>query len=299
MTIVPPIKCQGIKTKLVPVILELVPRQIEGKWIEPFCGSGVVALNAHPQRALLADTNQYIIALYRAIQGGDITPGKVRAFLEEEGKKLSVHGTEHYMEVRARFNAIGNPLDLLFLSRSCFNGVMRFNGKGKFNVPFCHKPDQFSQAYVTKITNQVRAFADVLEGRDWQFMVQDFSETLSSVRSGDFAYVDPPYAGRHVDYYNSWKPADEERLIATLQALPCQFLLSTWHSNQYRTNPLVGAHWQNTSCHMETREHFYHVGPTEELRNPMLEALIYNYDIPGRDVSAKRQPVTLQQAALF
>ena len=47
-TLVPPIKCQGIKTKLVPTLKKIVPDDIEGRWIEPFCGSGVVPLNLRP-----------------------------------------------------------------------------------------------------------------------------------------------------------------------------------------------------------------------------------------------------------
>ena len=60
-TIVPPIKCQGIKTKLVPFIKDNIIRNPNGTWIEPFVGTGVVAFNLAPQRAFLLDKNQYII----------------------------------------------------------------------------------------------------------------------------------------------------------------------------------------------------------------------------------------------
>lgn len=63
--IVPPIKCQGIKTKIVPFIKEKVERNTDGVWIEPFVGTGVVAFNMAPQKAILCDKNQYIIALYQ------------------------------------------------------------------------------------------------------------------------------------------------------------------------------------------------------------------------------------------
>jgi len=58
--IVPPIKCQGIKTKIVPFIREHVKRNEDGLWIEPFVGTGVVAFNIAPKRALLVDKNQYL-----------------------------------------------------------------------------------------------------------------------------------------------------------------------------------------------------------------------------------------------
>jgi DNA adenine methylase len=77
----PPIKCQGIKTKLVPFILASLRWNGEGgRWIEPFIGSGIVALNLVPQRALLADTNKHIIGFYQAIQRGEMSRESARVF---------------------------------------------------------------------------------------------------------------------------------------------------------------------------------------------------------------------------
>ena len=52
---------------------------------------------------------------------------------------------------------------------------------------------------------------------------------------GDLVYADPPYAGRHVDYFESWSEADETELAELLKQLPCGFILSMWHSNEFRT----------------------------------------------------------------
>lgn len=153
--IVPPIKCQGIKTKIVPFIRDHVVRDEQGLWIEPFVGTGVVAFNIAPQRALLIDKNQYIILLYQGIQNGSITPQTIREFLEYHGAVLEQRGAEYYREMRDSFNQNGDPLFFLFLNRSDFNGMIRFNRQGKFNVPFCQKPNRFSKAYITKICNQV------------------------------------------------------------------------------------------------------------------------------------------------
>ena len=201
--LVPPIKCQGIKTKLVSTIKKIADARDYSRWVEPFCGSGVVALNVQPKKALLCDTNPHIIGLYQNIQNGKITAAEVREFLTEEGVKLKAQGEPYYYEVRTRFNEVPTSLDFLFLNRSCFNGIIRFNRKGGFNVPYCHKPERFAQAYVTKITNQVQQMARILASVDWTFEVLDFRETLAKAEIGDFLYVDPPYAGRSVDYFNS------------------------------------------------------------------------------------------------
>ena len=294
-TLVPPIKCQGIKTKLVHEIDRLAGSLPAGRWIEPFCGSCVVALNVQPKRALLCDSNIHIIRFYNDIKSGVVTPSAIREFLSDETGKLKSWKDAYYYEVRDRFNDSPNSLDFLFLNRSCFNGVMRFNRHGRFNVPFCRKPDRFSPAYITKIVNQVRSVADVLSGSDWEFRVSDFRATLSEARADDFIYVDPPYAGRHVDYYNTWTEKDEADLAGRLAELTCHFVLSTWHSNEFRFNPLIDMNWASDRFHVYTREHYYHVGSTEDLRHPMIEALVTNF----KTVSDSERNLPLQPALLL
>lgn len=277
-TIVPPIKCQGIKTKLVPWIRQAVPADFGGTWIEPFMGSGVVAFNMRPRRALLADSNPHIIRFYKAVAEGEIPPASARRFLEREGDALRRSDGARYYEIRDRFNALGDPLDFLFLNRACFNGLVRFNRKGEFNVPFCRKPDRFAKPYITKIVNQIRAAADILRAGDYRLERLDFAETIAMARDGDFIYCDPPYAGRHADYFNDWDAESERRLARELSAAPCRFLLSTWRGNRFRENESIDGLWAR--FRVLTREHFYHLGAREDNRNPMTEALVANYVIP-------------------
>lgn len=275
-TIVPPIKCQGIKTKLAPWIRAVAPPDFDGTWIEPFMGSGVVAFNILPKRALLADSNPHLIHFYKGISDGKITPSSTRRHLENEGAELLRSDGEHYYTVRERFNRVHDPLDFLFLNRSCFNGLIRFNRMGEFNVPFCRKPNRFSQSYVTKICNQVRAIADILATRDFTFVCQDSADTIRLAQSEDLIYCDPPYIGRHTDYFNSWDEKSEVELAQSLSSTPSRFILSTWHSNRYRRNVFIDELWSD--YYILTREHFYHVGAREDNRNPMLEAIVMNYE---------------------
>jgi len=240
--------------------------------VEPFLGSGVVAFNLAPDRALVADTNTHLIQFYRDIASGVVNGSLVREYLESEGAALSIHGEDYFYEVRERFNSNPTSLDFLFLSRACFNGVMRFNRKGHFNVPFCKKPDRFAPSYITKIANQVDWVSRVLRDRDWVFEVADWKDTLAQVREGDFVYADPPYAGRHTDYYNKWTDEEAASLFDSLLRLPAGFALSTWSKNKYRSNPHLDS--VPPSVVVRTYEHFYHVGSTEDLRNAMEEALV-------------------------
>lgn len=277
--IVPPIKCQGIKTKLVPAIRSILGENTTRRWIEPFCGSGVVAFNIQPQQALLCDTNHHIIRFYQSIQNNGITPCSVREFLEAEGSRLREYGEKHYYQIRERFNETGDSLDFLFLSRACFNGVMRFNRRGGFNTPFCRKPDRFAPAYITKIVNQVRKVKQILEQSDWRFEVADFQQTLSELTVNDIVYADPPYLGRHTDYFNTWTQENELMLTQQLRSLPCTFILSTWQENEFRRNSTIDTYWRSENIYLLSIEHFYHVGSSEELRHGMTEALITNTPI--------------------
>lgn len=270
--IVPPIKCQGIKTKLVPFIVANIKwDDKKGRWIEPFLGSGVVLFNANPSRALASDTNKHIIKFYKHIQEGKINGRIVREFLEENGRLLSQKGDDFYYYIRDRFNKGGDSLDFLFLSRSCFNGVMRFNSEGYFNVPFGHKTNRFSKAYITKIVNQVERIHSIMEDKDWTFECCDWQEAIAQAREGDFIYMDPPYIGRHTDYYNCWSERDAIKLAEHAQRSRAGFALSMWLGNKYRLNEHLNRYWQGSI--IRTFSHFYHVGSTESLRNKMIEAL--------------------------
>lgn len=276
---VPPIKIQGIKTKLVPLIKQNVLMSNDALWVEPFMGSGAVGFNLRPRRALFADNNLHLINFYNALKTGELSSYKVREFLTEQGSLLSKHGEDHYYLVRDRFNKFHEPLDFLFLNRSCFNGLIRFNSNGEFNVPYGHKPQRFSKAYVTKIVNQVRYIEECLLYFDWKFLCQDFRKTIAQIDDLKqvFIYCDPPYIGRHVDYYNSWNIEDERVLCNMLKESNKRFMLSTWIENKFRVNPYVEDIWQ--FCRKVTQEHFYHVGAKEINRNSIKEAVLMNYKL--------------------
>lgn len=275
-TLVPPIKSQGIKTKLVPWIKSITPNDFRGTWVEPFMGTGAVAFNIAKNGAFLCDTNPHLINFYTAISASSITPQIVKAFLEEEGAKLLKDGENHYYKIRERFNATGNPLDFLFLNRAGFNGMIRFNKKGAFNIPFCRKPSRFAQAYITKIVNQVASVARLIIDKNYTFACQGYKETISNATRDDIIYCDPPYIDRHVDYYNGWNEENEIDLHHYLSKFPGRFILSTWHHNDFRRNEYINTIWSDFN--IITREHFYHVGGKENNRNAIVEALVTNFE---------------------
>lgn len=268
----PPIKCQGIKTKLTPFIARTICWSGKGRWIEPFLGSGSVLFNLAPPRALGSDTNPHIVQFYRDIQTGAIDSRIVRGFLEDAGQALARLGECYFYEMRQEFNRSGGSLRFLFLNRSCFNGMMRFNASGSFNVPFGKNPERFRKAYVTKIVNQVRVVERVLAATEYEFRVADFRSVLSKVTSDDFVYLDPPYIGRHTDYFGRWTEHDATELARLTRNSPAGYALSMWLENRYRRNDHIERLWPGGV--VRTIRHYYHVGAGEHLRNGITEALV-------------------------
>lgn len=299
--IVPPIKSQGIKTKLVPWINDLILQSgidlENATWIEPFFGTGVVGLNAPIKgNHIVGDSNPHLINLYNGIKDGSITQFNMRAYLEHESKMLETadeNGYAYYREVKNRFNHEHSPFDFIFLSRAGFNGMMRFNKRGEWNIPFCKKPNRFAPAYVSKICNQIASAGKVIHKGNWQFLNQNFLDTINMAQEGDIIYCDPPYFGRYVDYYNGWTEEDEETLYNALVNTPAHFILSTWHHNEFRENDMMDRFWNHFN--VMTQEHFYHGGGHIENRHPMVEALVYNFELE----EAQNQEVELQLELAF
>jgi len=274
---VPPIKSQGKKTKLVEWIkesMDSLPKSKDWLYVEPFVGTGVVGFNLSPEKAIFSDINPHLINFYNGLKNKTFSSQDVREYLNTEGELLLMRGDPHYKEVRTRFNDFGHPLDFLFLSRSCFNGMMRFNKKGGFNVPFCKKPARFAPAYITKIVNEVKWLESKLHNNDWTFEVADFKDILERVKDNENAivYSDGPYPSRYNDYFNGWSDENERQLFQSLDAIKGQFILSTWHGNEFRQNTFIEELWSKFD--IVTKSHTYHLGAKVENRNEVQEALI-------------------------
>jgi DNA adenine methylase len=283
--VIPPIKSQGIKTKLIRFILSNISWDGKGRWIEPFLGSGVVLFNVQPQKALVNDINPHIIRLYQMIYTGELTPEAVRTYLLSAGKKLSSHGEEYYYLVREHFNKTGDPLDFLFLNSTCYNGLIRFNSKGEFNVPFCREPNRLSEAYVSEIVNRIVLIQQIMRNKEWEFRVGDWKECIKNVEADDFVYLDPPYTGRSTDYYQKWTEDDTIELYKIIRQLPSGLALSTWQEDEYRKNEHVDIYLRDF-VKVEFK-HFYRVGPKKEYRGYIVELLLIKPGYEAKSVNSE------------
>lgn len=206
---VPFLKWPGGKRWFISNHSDLLPANFK-TYIEPFLGSGSIFFHLKPRRALLGDINDDLIACYLGIKNNWQALQKL---LEVHQKK---HSATYYYMVRNEepSQLIQKAARLIYLNRTCFNGIYRVNREGKFNVP---KGDRDSVLHDTddfKAISQFLARAEV--------NVCDFEILINKAKRNDFIFADPPYTVRHnvngfIKYNEkifSWK--DQIRLAKAL-----------------------------------------------------------------------------------
>lgn len=169
---------------------------ITGTYYEPFLGGGAAFFGLAPERAVLADLNPDLIHVYKTMRGSPTALHKRLAFHQ------SRHDKHHYYETRASrpSGEVDRAARILYLNRTCFNGIWRVNLRGEFNVPIGTK---------TRVVFDGESFRDIartLEGVS--LLAQDFEKTIQKAGPGDVVYADPPYTVAH--NYNGFLKYNDE-----------------------------------------------------------------------------------------
>lgn len=187
MTARPFLKWSGGKTQLLPQILERLPKKIN-RYFEPFVGGGAVffALAAEKRFkfATLSDSNEELINAYRMAQ---TLPGLLVDALKKHGES---HSEEYFYEIRGKDPLKLTPTQraarMIYLNKTCFNGLYRVNKSGGFNVPF-------GDYKSPKICDEENILAVFEALRDSQVFAREFEDGVYMAKPGDVVYFDPPY----------------------------------------------------------------------------------------------------------
>jgi DNA adenine methylase len=173
------------KYRILDKILQELP--MGARFVEPFAGSCAVYLNANFHKALICDLNSDLINLYKHIQqeGEDFIQYCASFFSPENNTRSG------YMALRDRLNASSETREraalLLYVNRHAFNGLIRYNSKGGFNVPF----GKYKKPYFP--LNELRSFYSKTQSTTTEFMATDFRCVFTHLKAGDVVYCDPPY----------------------------------------------------------------------------------------------------------
>src|SRR5690242_17976815 len=188
----PFLKWVGGKAQLLKQFEKFFPKQIE-RFVEPFVGGGAVFFHLKqrfPQmRAFLRDNNDELINAYIAVR--DFPRELMRrldrhlaAFNAERENYFYLVRGDHHLATTTR--TVERAARMIFLNKTCFNGLWRVNSRGEFNVPIgSHKnPALYDE-------QNIYAASRALQGI--HLVTQDFRDTIRQTRRGDFVYIDPPY----------------------------------------------------------------------------------------------------------
>ena len=186
----PFLKWAGGKSKLLPQLLEVAPRDFSA-YFEPFLGGGALffALSASrgPLRSSLSDSNEELVNAYTCVR--DSLPELISALQGMEHQYLqATDRAASYYRVRSaqRSDPVHRAARLLFLNKTCFNGLYRVNRSGRFNVPH----GRYANPTICDTAN-LEAASAALQGS--AVTGEDFSDSCQRAGFGDFVYFDPPY----------------------------------------------------------------------------------------------------------
>lgn len=184
----PVVKWVGGKRQILDQILNFVPETFD-TYYEPFLGGAAVLLTLKPQKAVVGDLNKELINVYQVIKDN------VSKLVFE--LKLHQNTAEYFYSLREidrdpkaflKLSPIKKAARVIYLNKTCYNGLYRVNRAGEFNTPF----GNYKRPNIVNETT-LRAVSCYFNKAEITFFATDFEQILKKPRSGDFVYLDPPY----------------------------------------------------------------------------------------------------------
>lgn len=237
----PLIKYRGGKSKEIPYIQKHIPH-FSGRYVEPFLGGGALYFHLEPKKAIINDINSKLISFY---QGVKLNYPSLRKELDAIEKQYElnrkdfddlkqVHPTEHvedknealYYEIRNMFNGLqektySDALLYYFINKTAYSGMIRYNSKGEFNVPF-GRYQHLNTSLVSESHSQLLEQTEILNG--------DYKSVFNMTKSNDFVFLDPPYDCVFSDYGNEeykdgFNDDNHRQLAKDFRSLDCKALM--------------------------------------------------------------------------
>lgn len=188
-SVTPILKWVGGKRQLIDAISPII--QEHTTYYEPFVGGGAVLFHEQPSRAVINDSNSELINIYNVIKA------EPEYLIELLAKHRERNSQEYFYEVRAldrdseRYGAMSpeeRAARIIYLNKTCYNGLFRVNRAGEFNAPWGKYKNP-------NITNEatIRAMSGYLNRARVKILCGDYREALKGIRKGSFVYMDPPY----------------------------------------------------------------------------------------------------------
>ena len=184
----PVVKWVGGKRQLLDEITPLLPKRITS-YCEPFLGGGAVFFSIQPYRATVNDLNGDLMTVYETIR--DDVDSLIESLKKHENTLeyfYSIRDIDRNRDTYQSLSKVEKASRLIYLNKTCFNGLFRVNSSGEFNSPFgYYKHPNIVNEPVLRAVNKYFSSSNIT------FCNEDFAETLTQVSKGSFVYLDPPY----------------------------------------------------------------------------------------------------------
>lgn len=186
--VAPVVKWVGGKRQLLDQIVPLLPKKITS-YCEPFFGGGAVLFSIQPHKAIVNDLNIDLITVYEVIR--DHVDDLIISLQKHENTQdyfYKIRDIDRDKKAYQNISDIEKASRLIYLNKTCYNGLFRVNQAGEFNSPFGHYKNP-------NIVNEpvLRAVSKYFNHNEITFLSEDFSTTLDRLKKGTFVYLDPPY----------------------------------------------------------------------------------------------------------
>jgi len=199
LLIKPFLKWAGGKRQLAPEIISRSPIEY-GRYFEPFVGAGAILFTLLPKAATINDLNEQLCLTYKVVRDD------VESLIELLDVHKANNSEEYYYKERERGGGIGTAREvdiaarLIYLNKTCFNGLFRVNSSGNFNTPYGRykNPAIFDK-------NVLRAISRYLSENDIKIQSGDFTDAVSGATKEDFVYFDPPYDSPNSANFTSYQ----------------------------------------------------------------------------------------------
>ncbi|MEA3493756.1 MAG: Dam family site-specific DNA-(adenine-N6)-methyltransferase [Candidatus Margulisiibacteriota bacterium] len=215
--LLPLIKWSGSKRSQAEEIIGLFPDTVN-TYYEPFLGGGSILGAFSPKKAICGDVCQALIELWKLAQ---TKPDLVHSEYKKRWEKLQKDKHPFYYEVRSRFNKKQSPHDLLFLTRTCVNGLIRFNRKGEFNNSLHYSRKGI---HPENLRNIAKTWSNKIES--YSFDVKHYFDLTKKAGKNDFVYLDPPYFNTRGRYFGKIDFTEFLKYLEDLNNRKIRFALS-------------------------------------------------------------------------
>jgi len=186
----PILKWVGGKRQLLEEIVPLIYPNAS-TYVEPFIGGGSVLFATQPKKAIINDDNKELINVYKVIKSA---PEDLIALLNIHSQQNS---SEYFYDLRSldrtadkyeQMNEIEKAARIIFLNKTCYNGLYRVNSSGQFNTPY----GKYKNPNIVDATT-IRAISHYFNTATIKILEGDYKKALKGIRKGAFVYLDPPY----------------------------------------------------------------------------------------------------------